>query len=188
MFQTNHRWLNEPHNEVRLGRLHLETAPDTDFWQRTHYGFRRDNGHALLTPVTEDFSVTVRTVARPRLQYDQCGLLVRLDADNWIKTSTEYETPTHSRLGSVVTNLGFSDWATIDLVDPTDTLWYRIQSRGNDFLLEYSPDGSRWNQLRIAHLHGSFATLQVGIYACSPMNGSFEAEFDHYVVGPSSWT
>jgi len=187
MFQTNHRWFNEPQNEIRLGRLHLATSPDTDFWQRTHYGFRRDNGHALLTTVTEDFSVTVRTVFRPRSQYDQCGLMVRLDAENWIKASTEFETPTHSRLGSVVTNLGYSDWATVDVAGGVESMWYRIQSRGQDFLIEYSGEGQTWTQLRIAHLHQPVAALEVGPYACSPLQGSFEAEFDHYEIGPSTW-
>jgi len=187
MFETNHQWFNEPRHEFRLGRLHLATSPDTDFWQRTHYGFRRDNGHALLTPVTENFCMIVRTVFRPRLQYDQCGLMVRLDAENWIKASTEFESPDHSRLGSVVTNLGWSDWATVDLSGPVEEMWYRIQSRGQDFLLEFSRDGQTWSQLRIAHLHQAFETLAIGPYACSPMQGSFEAEFDHYQVGPSTW-
>ncbi len=38
-------WLNEP-EEYHFDRgLILKTEPNTDFWQRTHYGFERDNGH-----------------------------------------------------------------------------------------------------------------------------------------------
>ena len=123
-------WHNRPEFEVRDGRLHIFTSPDTDFWQTTHYGFRRDNGHCLLTSVDRDFSLTVRTDFFPKKQYDQCGLILRLDSGNWIKTSAEYETETHSRLGSVVTNLGFSDWATIDIDSSVKSMWYRIQTKG----------------------------------------------------------
>ena len=180
-------WHNRPAFEVRDGRLHIFTSPDTDFWQTTHYGFRRDNGHCLLTSVDRDFSLTVRTEFFPKKQYDQCGLILRLDSGNWIKTSAEYETGTHSRLGSVVTNLGFSDWATIDIDSSVKSMWYRIQTKGNDVLIQYSADGIDWKQLRIAHIHPEFKTINVGIYACSPMDSSFEAVFDNYTLEDSRW-
>jgi regulation of enolase protein 1 (concanavalin A-like superfamily) len=30
--------------------LEIFTDEQTDFWQNTHYGFQRDNGHCLFTP------------------------------------------------------------------------------------------------------------------------------------------
>jgi regulation of enolase protein 1 (concanavalin A-like superfamily) len=124
--------------------------------------------------------MTVRTEFYPQRQYDQCGLIARNNSENWIKASTEYENPHHSRLGSVVTNAGYSDWATIDIHSGTHVMWYRIQSERNDFLIEYSEDGQNWKQLRITHLLQPFKELQVGIYACSPMDSSFEAVFDEF--------
>lgn len=39
------RWINEP-AEWSIGQsLEVRTRPDTDYWQRTHYGFQGDNGH-----------------------------------------------------------------------------------------------------------------------------------------------
>ncbi|MCX5750829.1 MAG: DUF1349 domain-containing protein [Candidatus Saganbacteria bacterium] len=182
-------WVNQPlQHKVENGRLHVTTAPDTDLWQGTHYGFRRDNVHSLLTKVTHDFSLTVRTEFDPQKQYDQCGLIVRGNSRNWIKVSTEYEDQRHSRLGSVVTNLGWSDWATTDVDSSVRSRWYRIQRRGQDFKIEYSDDGKLWTQLRISHLCRNFNSLSVGIYACSPNEkGSFEATFDHISLGNSSW-
>jgi len=180
-------WHNQPQFKIENNRLSVETKPDTDFWQKTHYGFQRDNGHCLLTKIDSDFSMTVKTEFYPQKQYDQCGLIVRIDSNNWIKTSTEYETENHSRLGSVVTNTGYSDWATLDIHSKTNHMWYRIQSKDNDFLIEYSNDGLKWMQLRITHLQTEFNELSVGIYACSPMDSSFQAIFDNFTLAESHW-
>lgn len=180
-------WLNKPEFEVENNRMYITTSPDTDFWQKTHYNFERDNGHCLLTKADYDFSLSVRTEFYPRKQYDQCGLIIRVDSENWIKTSIEYESENHSRLGSVVTNLGYSDWATVDINTKTNGMWYRIQSKKNDFLIEYSVDGIIWKQLRITHLLCSYKELSIGIYACSPMDSSFESVFDNYRLERSKW-
>lgn len=173
-------WFNEPEFDILDNRLKIRTSPDTDFWQRTHYGFRRDNGHCLLTPVNGDFSLSVRTEFAGNRQYDQCGLIIRLDEENWIKASTEFETEMHSRLGSVVTNRGYSDWATVDVYDGITVMWYRIKKESQDFFIDYSKDGKQWHQLRIAHLHEAFSDISAGVYACSPMESSFDAFFDNY--------
>jgi regulation of enolase protein 1 (concanavalin A-like superfamily) len=182
-------WFNEPKFQTTSEALSVVTSPDTDFWQRTHYGFRRDNGHCLLKEVDFDFLIQTNTRFEPKSQYDQCGLIVRIDSENWIKSSTEFETIEHSRLGSVVTNLGYSDWATIDIHHKISEMSYRIQSKGGmkDFLLEYSPDGKAWKQLRIAHLHTPFKMAKIGIYACSPMNTSFSASFSDFTISDSKW-
>ena len=172
-------WFNQPKYEVVADKLVVTTLPGTDFWQRTHYGFSKDNGHCLLTEMKLDFLMEVKTSFSPNKQYDQCGLMVRIDQDNWIKTSVEFEPPGHSLLGSVVTNDGFSDWAMIDINRSINEMWFRIQSRGKDFLIEYSHSGSVWYQQRITHLHKDFIELNIGIYACSPMDSSFVSEFEY---------
>ena len=175
-------WLNEPVHEIANGTLSMETAPETDFWQRTHYGFSRDNGHALLTPLSGDFVMTARTEFTHRHRYDQCGVLVRVDALNWVKTSLERENRDFGRLGSVVTNMGYSDWATTDVDAETDVMWYRVSCKDNDFILSTSADGIGWSQMRIAHLHNRQRPLQAGVYACSPQEGSFRARFSDLVI------
>jgi regulation of enolase protein 1 (concanavalin A-like superfamily) len=180
-------WLNLPDQVSYRSGVKFKTKPNTDFWQRTHYGFCRDNGHCLLAKVDYNFSISVRTRFQPLKQYDQCGLMVRLDPENWIKVSTEYETENKSRLGSVVTNNGFSDWATTDIEYPLQKMWYRIQNNRNDFLIENSFDGEKWSQMRIAHLHKDFVVIEVGMYACSPMESACEVEFDCLTFGKSDW-
>lgn len=181
------RWLNPPLRH-RLGNgLELFTDRATDFWQRTHYGFRRDNGHALLTPLAGNFHITTRVEFQPQAQYDQCGLMVRVDAENWIKFSTEFEDAQRSRLGSVVTNLGYSDWATQDVSSARHERWYRINRVGDDFLLEHAEDGRAWHQQRIAHLHQTGKPLEAGLYACSPVGEAFWCRFRFLEIGESGW-
>ncbi|MFN8485062.1 MAG: DUF1349 domain-containing protein [Anaerolineae bacterium] len=167
------RWSDEPARWDAGPPLEVTTRPDTDYWQRTHYGFRRDNGHFLSTPVGGDFVLTAHVAFAPTGQYDQCGLMVRVDADTWIKCSVEYETPTLSRLGSVVTNLGFSDWATQDVPSTVTQMWYTIRREGSDFLLAWADDGQDWRQMRVAHLHTCPDEIEVGFYACSPTGAGF---------------
>lgn len=178
----NFYWFNQP-TKVKLGAgLEIYTDEKTDFWQRTHYGFQRDDGHCLFTRQAGDFTLTTHVEFHPVSQYDQCGLMVRIDSDNWIKASTEYENETHSRLGSVVTNLGFSDWATQDISSDHKEMWYRINRTGNDFILENSYDGESWLQMRITHLHEAGAVVEIGVYACSPIGKDFWCRFTQLVI------
>lgn len=180
-------WLNEPEKYYFENELVIETEPGTDFWQGTHYGFRNDNGHALLTEISKDFSFTAKFKFEPEGKYDQCGIMLRLDSENWIKISTEYEDEEISRLGSVVTNLGFSDWATEDISSEITAVWYRVSRRGNDFLIENSFDGREWSQMRITHLHQDFEEIKVGVYACSPKDSSFKAKIGEIIIDENHW-
>ena len=183
----NFDWFNEPTRYAFGNGLEIFTDEKTDFWQTTHYGFQRDDGHCLLTAQTSDFSLTTHVEFRPQAQYDQCGLIVRLDAENWIKVSTEYENAAHSRLGSVVTNLGYSDWATQDIASTHQEMWYRISKNGSDFLLESAYDGQTWRQLRITHLHKAAAEYAIGVYACSPIGKDFWCRFTSLTIADNLW-
>ena len=52
--------------------------------------------------------------------------VVYLDSENWMKASIEYENEQYQRLGSVVTNHGYSDWATTDIDALVKSMWYRL--------------------------------------------------------------
>lgn len=180
-------WFNEPETYFFERGLYLVTKPKTDFWQRTHYGFRRDDGHCLLTNIQGDFSIKTKIQFNPKSQYDQCGLMARIDAENWIKCSIEYENKEISHLGSVVTNYGFSDWATQNISSNIRSVMYQLSKRDQDFLLEYSLDGQKWYQMRIAHLHQFQNSIDVGVYGCSPIGDKFQCKFDFIEIGKNNW-
>ena len=180
-------WFNEP-QEVRLGDgLRILTKEKTDFWQNTHYGFRRDDGHCCFVRLPGDFSIVTHVSFQPQAQYDQCGLMIRADSENWIKVSTEFEDEQVSRLGSVVTNLAYSDWATQDIPSSQREMWYRIRKCGPDFLIEHAADGQEWQQMRVTHLHQLGTELEVGLYACSPIGTGFWSHFRRIEISDNDW-
>lgn len=181
-------WLNQPQNfQIEAGRLLMETDPGTDYWQRTYYGFRNDNAHTFIREVEGDFSFTVKTEFETKIQYDQCGIILYQDSENWMKASVEYENTDFARLGSVVTNLGFSDWATADVPASTNVVWYRLSRRKQDFYLESSPDGMQYQQMRMFHMYNYITIAGVGVYACSPLESSFKARFSAFELSECRW-
>jgi len=181
-------WINPPKEfTLENSRLIMITDPETDFWQSTYYGFRNDNGHAFIRGIEGDFTFAVKTDFDPVSQYDQCGVVLYQSGENWFKGSVEYENKEYSRLGSVVTNLGFSDWASTDISSVVNSMWYRLSRMGQDFCVENSLDGVTYQQMRIFHMHFPILVAQVGIYACSPLNSSFKAVFSGFKLGKCIW-
>ncbi|MBN2048691.1 MAG: DUF1349 domain-containing protein [Anaerolineaceae bacterium] len=178
-------WFCEPARwELNDGRLLLFPDAKTDFWRQTHYGFNNDNGHCLWMPVEGDFVLTTRVRFHPAHQYDQAGLFIRLSRDCWLKTSVEYEPESADYLGSVVTNFGYSDWATQEFRSSANELSFRVRREGNDYLVEYLGESGQWTQLRMAHLHEDDGNGLVlcGLYACSPIDAGYCAEFDFLTI------
>ena len=200
---TEATWINEPQNhEVTADQVRIVTEPNTDFWQRSYYGFRNTNAPALLLNRADNFTFTVKAEYDYQGLFDQCGVIVYLDPENWFKASIEFENDQFSRLGSVVTNGGYSDWATTDIRLPL-YMWYRLNRRGPDFLIESSVDGVTFQQMRIFHLMQLGKTtlemgladpplepenaVQFGVYACSPIESSFTARFSEMSITASTW-
>ena len=75
-----------------------------------------------------------------------------LDPENWLKGSVEYENESFQHLGLVVTNHGYSDWATTAIPADVKVMWYRFSRREDDFCIECSPDGIEFTQMRICHM------------------------------------
>ena len=104
-----------------------------------------------------------------------------------MKASIEYENEEYQRLGSVVTNKGYSDWATHDIHSSIKEMWYRLSRRGSDYYIETSPDGITFHQMRTFHLDNGDGEISFGIYAASPVDHSFTAQFSEMEVGECKW-
>ena len=183
-------WTRAPRDyTIADDRIEITTEPHTDLWQRTYYGFRNDNAPVLQMETEEEFfSFLVKTeFSDSHTRFDQCGVAVYLDSENWLKGSIEYENAEFQRLGSVVTNLGFSDWATTDIPAAVKTMWYRLSRRRSDYCIECSADGVNFKQMRICHLHAGAGKIRFGIYACSPEASSFRAVFTHMELTECRW-
>lgn len=187
--ETNYKWVNEP-KEFQLGPENIEiiTEPHTDLWQRTYYKFRNENAPMLLFSTDKEyFSFTVKTEFDSKTRFDQCGLIVFIDQENWIKCSVEYGDKLKQKLGCVVTNNGYSDWSFFEIDSKIKTMYYRLSRREDDFCLEYSLDGEEFNQMRISHLFNAPNNIDFGIYACSPEESSFKAKFSQLSFVDCAW-
>ncbi len=185
----NFEWTREPKNNVVSDdKVEIITDPFTDLWQRTYYHFRNDNAPALQMKSDEEFfSFTVKAVFESKHRFDQGGVIMYLDSENWIKASVEYENEEIGRLGSVVTNNGYSDWATTDIDASVKCMWFRLSRRQDDFCLENSFDGKNYKQMRICHMFNVKKEVTFGIYACSPEDSSFKATFSEFDLGECKW-
>ena len=182
-------WTRMPKSyKIESGKIEIITNPHTDLWQRTYYHFRNDNAPVLQIKTREKFfSFVVKTNFESKRRFDQCGVIVYLNSENWLKASVEYENEEFQHLGSVVTNHGYSDWATTAIDAKIKTVWYRLSRREDDFCIECSMDGVHFSQMRICHMHEATDEISFGVYACSPEDSSFKATFTDMDVTECKW-
>lgn len=190
-FDTQKLVWTRPPEQYRISQEEIEitTQPHTDLWQRTYYHFRNDNAPVLQIETEEPyFSFIVKTdFTDSKHRFDQCGIVLYLDSENWLKASVEYENETFQHLGSVVTNDGYSDWATTVIDGSIRTMWYRLSRREDDYRIECSQDGITFHQMRICHMRKGSGTIRFGLYACSPEDSSFTAVFSQMRLTECQW-
>lgn len=186
---SDFQWTREPAAfTVAAGQVEIVTKPHTDLWQRTYYHFRNDNAPVFQMETEEKFfSFVVKTEFESKHRFDQCGVVMYLDSENWLKASIEYENAQFQHLGSVVTNLGYSDWAITQIDASVKSMWYRFSRREDDYCIECSEDGRHFRQMRICHMWQGGGTIRFGIYACSPEDSSFRATFSNMELTECKW-
>ena len=190
LFDVNNlKWIKEPKEYlIDNNKIEIITEPHTDLWQRTYYHFRNDNAPMLQLSTNEKyFSFVVTTEFESKHRFDQCGIVMYLDSDNWLKASIEYENTSFQHLGSVVTNNGYSDWATTEIDASIKSMWYRFSRREDDYCIECSEDGVTFKQMRVCHMFNGNGTISFGIYACSPEDSSFKAIFTNMQITECKW-
>jgi regulation of enolase protein 1 (concanavalin A-like superfamily) len=184
------QWTREPGGfEVKGDTILITTTPHTDLWQRTYYHFQNDNAPVLQMKTREKFfSFVVKPdFTQSHQRFDQCGIVMYLDSENWLKGSVEYENDKFQHLGSVATNGGYSDWATTAIPADVKTMWYRFSRREDDYCIECSTNGTDFSQMRICHMQAGGEEIRFGIYACSPEESSFTAVFSDMKITECMW-
>lgn len=177
-------WINPPPAwSGDAGALEIETGRGTDFWRETYYGFTRDSGHAWVTPISGDFTASVRFRGAYRARYDQAGLMAVIAPDVWVKTGVEF-TDGVMNFSAVVTN-GRSDWSVIPLRDVPADAWIgaRISRYADALLIEWAIGDAGFRLARLAPFQAGAA--RVGVMACSPERAGFGARFEGLEIGPA---
>ncbi len=162
-------WLNEPARwSGSLDALTVECEPGTDFWRTTHYGFVRDSGHFAYEPL--DGSVAVRFRGDFAAQYDQAGLMLRVDAEHWIKAGIELADG-RAWLSVVVTH-GLSDWSQQPAPAPDASGFWTVRAvRDHDSVQLLCDD----QPIRLAPLTG---VVLAGPMCAAPEGPGFTARFE----------
>lgn len=175
-----YEWLNEPKSwSMRGDQLSWTTDAATDFWRETHYGFVRDSGHFFGVRTGPEFTAQARVSADFRALYDQAGLMVRIDAEHWVKITIEVNDGV-PYLSTVVTD-GVSDWSTGLFNGDTAGFWLRVTVQNGVLKVQASTDGEHWPLIRLAPFPQA-TQYWVGPMACTPERGGLQVTFSEVSV------
>lgn len=172
------KWFNKPGFwKDTADTLIIKTDAKTDFWRKTHYGFIRDNGHFFYRIVKGDFVLKVKLSGNYTDLYDQAGIMIRKDEENWIKAGIEWVDGVQ-QVSAVVTR-EFSDWSVLPWTDNPPCLWLKVKRAGDFVSIEYAKEDKDYNLLRLAYFP-PLAEVQVGLMAASPDGTGFVVEFSGF--------
>ena len=172
-----------PHWTLADDVLSMTSGNETDFWQNTFYGFRRDDGHFLGLGMAGDFTAVVAFDAAYEVLYDQAGLMMRADAETWVKTGIEYSDDV-TNFSTVVTRAGRSDWSVTSVPKLAGLQRVRLTRSGGAVITHFLGADGTWQLMRLADFPEA-ASVRVGPMACSPQRNGFEVRFHAFEVGPA---
>ena len=173
-------WFNEPERwSIDDGTLTMRTTPRSDYWRISHYGFTVDDAPFCYALYGGEFEAEVRIRGDYRVRFDQAGLMLRVDAEHWIKAGIEYIDGKYNL--SVVVTHRTSDWSVIALDRPIDAVWIKAVRRLDAVEVYYSFDGVRYTMMRNAWLQDR-TPVMVGMMAASPDGEGFDVRFDSFRV------
>lgn len=180
------KWRSPPPDwRVDGDRLTVVTGKDTDFWNKTFYGFTRKDGHLFYREIEGDFSAEVTLHAKFDTLYDQLGLMVRASDDTWLKTGLEYSDD-QAQVSTVLTRGGWSDWSTsaATMDEVRAGLRVRLTRHGDVVRVQKQDRSGAWHMVRLGHLDLP-AKADVGLMCCSPERTGFQAVFSDFRIGPA---
>jgi len=170
------KWMNEPESWKKSGEsLLVRSRAKTDFWRKTFYGYVTDNGHFFHAPVSGDFVFQARIKGEYAALYDQAGLMVRQNAENWMKCGTEFFDG--QRHASVVFTRDFSDWSTMPDLSKTEPIWWRAVRKKDSIETLCSLDGKKFTSVRQGYFVPG-VEVNAGVMCAAPDGPGFEAVFD----------
>lgn len=174
------QWFNEPAEwSVKNDRLTMFVTPKTDYWRVSHYGFTVDDAPFYYATYGGEFEVKVRISADYKVRFDQSGLMLRIDHENYIKTGIEFVDGKYN-LSSVVTHKK-SDWSVIPLNSTPKYVWLKAVRRLDAIEIFYSFDDKEYIMMRNAPMQDN-VPMMVGLMGACPDGNGFSATFDHFTV------
>ena len=174
------QWFNEPEQwEIKDNTLSMFVTPQSDYWRISHYGFTVDDAPFYYSTYGGEFEVKVKITGDYQARFDQAGLMLRIDHENYIKTGIEFVDGKFN-LSTVVTHKT-SDWSVIALDKPVPYIWIKAIRRLDAVKIFYSFDDKNYTMMRNAWLQDN-SPVMVGVMGASPDGKGFNAKFEHFKV------
>jgi len=168
-------WMNEPASAKIAGsEITVRIRAKTDFWQKTFDGYVADSGHFFHLTASVEFTFTASINGKYATQYDQAGLMVRIDADNWMRCGTEFIDG--KRFASVVFTRTYSDGSTLPDLSETEPIWWKLVRKKDSIETFCSLDGAKFMSVRMGYFQPE-RPVEVGIMCCAPSGQGFDASF-----------
>ena len=174
------QWFNEPTKwEIKNNSLTMNVTPQSDYWRISHYGFTVDDAPFLYTLRGGEFEVKVKVSGDYTARFDQAGLMLRIDHENYIKAGIEFVDGKYN-LSTVVTH-HTSDWSIIALDRPVPFVWIKAVRRLDAIEVFYSFDDVTYTLMRNAWMPDTHP-IMVGVMAACPDGNGFKARFDNFSI------
>lgn len=176
----NMQWFNEPEEwSIDNGSLTMQVTPQADYWRISHYGFTVDDAPFLYALRGGEFEVKVKISGDYTTRFDQSGLMLRIDHENYIKAGIEFVDGRYNL--SVVVTHHTSDWSIIPLDAPVPFVWIKAIRRLDAVEIYYSFDDKEYTMMRNAWLLDNHPVM-VGVMGASPDGNGFNAKFEHFAI------
>lgn len=173
-------WFNEPESwSISEGKLNMSVTPGSDYWRISHYGFTVDDAPFYYAEYGGEFEAKVKVSADYKVRFDQAGMMIRIDHENYIKTGIEFVDGKYN-LSTVVTH-HTSDWSVIALEKPVKELWIKAVRRLDAIEIFYSFDDKEYTLMRNAWMEAN-TPVKVGMMAACPDGNGFDVTFSDFSV------
>lgn len=173
-------WFNEPAQwSVSGNRLTMAVTPKSDYWRISHYGFTVDDAPFYYGEYGGEFEAKVKISGDYKVRFDQAGMMIRIDHENYIKAGIEYVDGKYN-LSTVVTH-HTSDWSVIALDKPVDFIWIKAVRRLDAVEILYSFDDKEYIMMRNAWMEAN-RPVKVGMMGACPDGEGFSVTFSDFTV------
>lgn len=173
-------WFNEPAQwRIDGDRLTMDVTPKSDYWRISHYGFTVDDAPFYYAEYGGEFEAKVKISGDYKVRFDQAGMMIRIDHENYIKTGIEYVDGKYN-LSTVVTH-HTSDWSVIALDWPVEAIWIKTVRRLDAIEIFYSFDDKEYHMMRNAWMEAN-RPVKIGMFAACPDGNGFKATFNDFKV------
>jgi len=175
------RWMNKPDKWKQKGDDIKVTVPEeTDFWRGTLHGFTKDDAPFYWMFADNDFETRLTIKGKFKYLYDQAGLMLRIDAENWVKLGIcHYRDQLYV---SCCFTRGKSDWSTHRLpITKIDKFHVWAKRKGEVIDCYYSLDNENWIHIRQGYFSDK-PRIRVGMMCAAPESAGFKVTFSDFMI------